>query len=195
MLSQVVSVSLMAIALKSQAQIIQSAVGSPFSLFAGQNFSAWIQQGNANWQIADHQVVMNQGAGWLIGKLTLTNVELEVEYWLDTQAKASLYLRCSNPRYVGPDTAYQINLATQRITGYGAGSIVGFFRARPQNTSSRWNTLKVSARNNYLNIWLNGEKVIDNLHDTHFISGPIALHVTDGEFRIKSFNVTIPGRW
>ena len=183
------------LALNSQAQMIQTAVGSPFSLFAGQDFSAWIQQGNANWQIIDHQAVMNQGGGWLIGRLPLTDFEIETEYWLDEQTEASLYVRCTTPGFVSPETAYQINLSDRQVHGYGAGSLVNMVRAPRVKTQSRWNTLKVSASGAYLNIWLNGRPVVNQFYDTRFASGPIALSVTDGEFRIKSFNVTIPGRW
>lgn len=186
---------LVALASSSQAQVIQTAVGSPFSMFAGQNFSAWTQQGNANWQIVDHQALMNQGAGWLIGKLPLTDFEIETDYWLGEQTQASLFVRCINTRFVSPETAYQINLSDNPIHGYGAGSLVGIAKAPRVKTQSRWNTLKVSARGAYLNVWLNGQAVVNNVYDTRFANGPIALSVEGGEFRIRSFNVTIPGRW
>ena len=173
-----VSVGLAAIPLIPQAQIIQNTVGSPFSMFAGQNFSAWLQQGNANWQIIDQQAVMNQGAGWLIGKLPLANFEVDMEYWSGKQTQASLYIRCTNTGFINSDTAYQINLTNSQTPA-----------------SERWNSLRVSANNAYLNVWLNGKKLVDNLYDTRFASGPLALNVFGGEFRIRKLNVTIPGRW
>lgn len=179
----------------SQAQVIQTAVGSPFSLFANKDFSAWQQQGNANWQITDQQVVMNQGSGWLIGRLPLADFELDTEYWLGQETQASLYVRVSNPGFVSAATSYQINLADKPIGDYGAGAIVGLAQTPPIKTRGRWNTLKVKASGPYLSVWLNGQKVVDQAYDTRFANGVVALHAQDGAFRIKSFNITIPGRW
>ena len=182
-------------AVHSQAQVIQKAVGSPFSLFTGQNFSAWQQQGNANWQIIDQQVVMDQGAGWLISRLSLTDFELDTEYWLGQETQASLYVRVSNLGFISAATAYQINLADKLMGDYGAGAIVGLAQTPPSKTRGSWNTLKVKASGPYLSVWLNGQQVVNNAYDTRFANGVVALHVQDGAFRIKSFNITIPGRW
>lgn len=182
-------------AANSQAQVIQTAVGSPFSLFANKDFSAWQQQGNANWQIIDQQAVMDQGAGWLISRLPLADFELDTEYWLGQKTQASLYVRVSNPGFVSAATAYQINLSDKPVGDYGAGAIVGLAQTPPSKTRGRWNTLKVKASGPYLSVWLNGQQVVNNAYDTRFANGVVALHVQDGAFRIKSFNITIPGRW
>lgn len=183
------------LAFDSRGQMIQKSLGGSFSMFANQDFSAWIQHGNGNWQIVDHQAVMNQGSGWLIGKLPLTNFEIEAEYWLGKQTQASLYVRCTNLGFISPETAYQINLSGRAIHDDGAGNIVGIPQASRAKTQNRWNALKVSANGAYLSVWLNGQAVVKDIYDTRFASGPIVLSVGNGEFRIKSFNVTIPGRW
>lgn len=75
------------------------------------------------------------------------------------------------------------------------GGIVGIAQGSSELTRNRWNALKVTTNGSYLSIWLNNQPVVSNLYDTRFIGGLIALSVAKGEFRIKSFNVTIPGRW
>lgn len=190
-----IGVSFYLLALNSYGQVIQASLGSPFSMFANRDFSAWIQRGNGNWQAVDNQVIINQGGGWLIGRIPLANFEVEMKYWLGEHTQANLYVRCSDIRYIGPDTAYRINLSDRAGSEHGGDSIASVFRAPTSETRNRWNVLKVSAKDSYLSIWLNGRQIVNNLYDTRFASGPFALNVSDGEFRMKSFNVMIPGRW
>lgn len=170
-------------------------VGSPFSMFATQDFSAWTQYGNANWQYVNQQAFMTQGGGWLVSKLPLTNVIVELQYWIGKRTRASFFVRCTDTNFISRETAYQINLSNKVIEGYGAGALVGAVDVSPQKVTDQWNTLKVSVNDSYLNVWLNEHKVIDNLFDTRFAKGPLALHTTGGEFRIRTLNITIPGRW
>lgn len=176
-------------------QVIQTAVGSTFSLFANGDFSAWTQQGSANWQFVNGQAVMNQGAGWLFGRLPFTNFDLDMEYWLSNKAQASLYVRCSDSTYISDETAYKINLGVASVHGYGSGSIVGLARAQKIATGERWNSLQISTRGSYISVWLNGQQVADKVYDTRFASGTLALHAKGGAFSIRKLNVTIPGRW
>lgn len=176
-------------------QVLQKSVGSPFSMFAAQDFSAWKQYGNANWQYVNQQAFMTQGNGWLVSKLPLKNIVVDLQYWVDKNAHASLFVRCTDTNFISQETAYQINLSSKAIDGYGAGALVGTTQVSPQKVSGQWNALKVSINDSYLNVWLNEHKVIDNLFDTRFSSGPLAIHAAGGEFRVQTFNVTIPGRW
>jgi hypothetical protein len=148
-------------------------------LFASHDFSSWQQQGNANWHISNRQVVMNQGSGWLVGRLPLANSEISITYWADAQSQAILYIRCADTRAINRQTAYRIALANPVMT----------------ETHARWNTIKVVTQDAYYNVWLNDLKIIDNRFDPRFSSGPVALHAVQGPLRISAFNVTIPGRW
>lgn len=181
------------------AQVVQTAVGSPFSLFANKDFSAWSKQGSANWQIVDGQAVMNQGSGWLISRLPLTDFDLDTEFWLGSQTQASLYIRCVNSNlvntFISSQTAYQINLGVGSLQDYGPGSIMDLVKAPKLQTGKRWNSLKLSVRGPYLSMWLNGQQVADKAYDTRFPMGPLALNVSDGAFGIRKLNVTIPSRW
>lgn len=177
------------------AQVLQTAVGSPFSMFANKDFSAWLQQGNANWQIVDGQAVITQGGGWLIGRVRLTDFDLNMEFWSGPDTQASLYIRCIDNTYVSDRTAYRINLGTGFIQDYGPGSIVHLLHAPRLATTERWNNLKVSARGPYLSMWHNGQQVAEKFYNTQFPNGTIALYVTNGAFLIKKLDITIPGRW
>lgn len=190
-----IGVSFYLLVLNSYGQVIQTSLGSTFSMFANRDFSAWNQRGNGNWQVVDNQVIINQGGGWLIGRIPLANFEVEMKYWLGEHTQANLYVRCADVRYISPETAYWINLSDQVDGKRGGDSAASIFKASPSETRGHWNVLRVSANDSYLSIWLNGRQMVKNLHDTRFTNGPFALSVGNGEFRISSFNVMIPGRW
>jgi len=178
------------------AQVIQNAVGSPFSMFTQQNFTAWELRGNANWQFVDEQVVMNQGDGWLVSRLSLQDFVIEMTYWTSTDTQVSLFLRCSDPRSIRSDTAYELRLSGSAVGGYGVGSFVGHYRAPPSiKTNGYWKAVKVTATGSYLSVWIDGVKVVDDFYDPSSSRGPVALHSHGGAFRIGAFNLTIPGRW
>jgi hypothetical protein len=181
--------------LDSYGQVIQKSLGSSFSMFANRDFSAWNVLGNGNWHIFGDQVAISQGGGWLIGRLPLANFEVQMEYWAGENTQANLYVRCSDIGHISSETAYRINLSDRVGGGYKDGSFDGVAQVSPSEIRNRWNVLKVSANDSYLNIWLNGRQIVSNLYDTRFASGPFALSVHNGEFRMKSFSVVIPGRW
>lgn len=164
-------------------------------MFAAGDLSAWKQHGNANWQFINQQLVMTQGEGWLVGKLPLQNAIIEVEYMVRPETMASLYVHCTNTNFISSETSYQINLSSFPVDGYGAGSLVGTVSAEQRLNKNQWFTVRVSVIDAYINVWLNGKKVVDNLFDTRFNKGPLAIRASGGEFRIKKFSITIPGRW
>lgn len=176
--------------------MIIKGVGSPFSMFAEQNLSAWEQQGNANWQIDNQQAFMNQGEGLLISRLPLEDFVVDMEYWVSDRAKVILFVRCSDPRSITKDTAYGVVLSENSFGSYGPGALIGRYRADSVvNLHDGYNSLKITGSQGYLTVLLNGVKTVDNLYDMSFKSGPIALRVKKGPIRIKSLNITIPGRW
>lgn len=182
--------------LRASAQVVQNGVGSPFSMFAGHNLSAWEQRGNANWHIDNQLVAMDQGHGWLIGRLRLENFIVDMEYFSTDKTEAAFFFRSLDPRFISKSNAYELLLSGRSVDGYGVGSLVGRYRVPILlSTGNRWNKLRVTATQNYISVWVNDRKVVDNFYDASFNEGLFALHVMHGPFMIKTFNVTIPGRW
>lgn len=178
------------------AQMLIKGVGSPFSMFSQNNLSAWEQRGNANWHIDNYLVSMDQGEGWLVSRLPLEDFIVDMEYSASDTAQVIFFVRCSDPRSITKDTAYGIVLSELSVGKNGLGSLIGGGRADASvKLRDGFNSLKVTGSQGYLTVWLNGVKTIDNLYDTRFKSGPIALRVKKGSIQIKSLDVTIPGRW
>lgn len=178
-------------------QVIQARNGSPFSLFATRDLSAWVQQGNANWSfdLGKNEVFANQGAGYILSRLVLADLELTMEYWMDHATVASLGIRCTNPHLINEDNAYIIGLSNQSEFSYPAGSIVGFSKAVPNVSKLGWNTLSIKMIGTQLTVILNNSTAISNFIDNRFKSGQVAVMLSKGAIKLRTLNVIIPGRW
>ena len=177
------------------AQAILLSDGGTFKLFNGQDTSAWIQVGNANWQIRREELVANQGVGMLLGKFPFADFNFQIDYWVGQGSQVSLFIHCLNPNVINRNTAYQVNLSDVPIDGYGAGSLVGTLMAPPIATANQWNHIALKGRQDKLTIVLNGTVVADNLIVHGFPTGPMAISFEGGELSIKGISAVIPGRW
>jgi hypothetical protein len=176
-------------------QAIQTKLGGQFSLFANSDFSAWIQQGNANWHITNGEVIVDQGSGYIINKFPLRDFVLDVDYWASESAQASLFFKCTNPYLLNTKTAYQLSLTDKPGSPYPAGSLVNIYPLKDSPLATGWNNLTIKVMGQQINVLLNNKLVISNLVDTQFAQGQIAILVDRGVFKIRAVNVVIPGRW
>lgn len=96
------------------------------TLFDGHNLNSWTAVGNANWRLADGIVQAELGNGSLVSKNAYKDFELRAEFWVDAEANSGIFLRCADPKKVGPDSCYEVNIYDQRPEpSYGTGAIVG----------------------------------------------------------------------
>ena len=174
------------------AQAILTKIGSPFSMFNGADLSAWTQTGNISWQINGDELVATQGSGMLVSKLSAPDYLIEFDYWVSDNTQASIYFRCTNPSVINAETAYEVPLVNQ-TNGQAAGSMRLLSRIKPTLVANRWNHMQISAIGTQISITLNG--VTNQVTDTHFDAGPIAVSYQRGGFRLRNINVTIPTRW
>lgn len=180
----------------SFAQALQTRIGGAFSLFNGQDTSAWNRVGNANWYPINNGVAADQGSGLLVGRFAFTDYQVEFEYWIDDKTQFSLFTHCLDSNYISTRTALEINLSNNVSGEYGPGSIVGLKKAISiPSILNRWNTVFISSLSNQLTIIINGTKVIDSFDSGRFTSGPFAIQFNGGNIKITNFSATIPGRW
>jgi hypothetical protein len=181
----------------SSGQAIQNKIGSPFSLFANHDLSAWTQQGNANWNfdVYKNELSANQGAGYILSRLPLADSELTMEYWVDRNSVASLGLRCGNPYLINTDNSYQVSLSEHSNNGFAPGSLIGIAKASKNAFKPGWNDLFIKLIGNQITIVLNKSVVISSALGNRFSQGQVAVILSSGVIKIRSLNVTIPGRW
>ncbi len=178
------------ISANSQAMI--TTLGSPFPLLNGSDLSAWTPKGNASWQINNKELDITQGQGTLVSRLSVPDIQVEFDYWVSDSARASVFFRCTNPDVINADTAYEVSLVNGP-DGLGAGSIRLLGKVKPTQVANQWNHMKISAIGKKISVTLNG--VTDQVIDTRFNAGPLAMNYQGGDFRLKNIYVTIPGRW
>lgn len=173
-------------------QAILNTVGSSFPMFNGADLSAWTKTGNVSWQLGNNELSVSQGSGMLVSRLSAPDYIIEFDYWVSEVTQATIYFRCTNPNAINTDTAYEASLVNQ-VSGVGAGSIRALKKMKPNQVTNQWNHMQISAIGTQISVTLNG--VINQMTDTSFSSGLIAINYQAGELRLKNINVTIPGRW
>jgi hypothetical protein len=173
-------------------QAMLTKLGASFPMFNGNDLSAWIQTGNASWQISGKEIIVNQGSGMLVSRLNIPDYIIEFDYWVSDDAQASMYFRCTDPNVINTETAYEVSLVN-KANGVGAGSIQLLSKVKPNQVANQWNHIQVSAIGTQISVTLNG--IVNQVTDTRFSAGLFAMNYQGGELRLKDINVTIPGRW
>jgi hypothetical protein len=173
-------------------QAILTKVGSSFPMFNGSDLSEWTKTGNASWQIANNELLVTQGSGMLVSRLSISDYIIEFDYWVSDSTQASFYFRCTNPNTINTDTGYETTLVN-KANGVGAGSILLFSKLKPNQVANQWNHIQISAIGNQISVTLNG--IVSQVTDTRFSAGSFAMNYQAGELRLKNINATIPGRW
>lgn len=178
-------------------QILLNKLGTAFPLMSGQDITSWNQKGNANWSaISPNGVAADQGAGLLVGRLSVTDFQLQFTYWLDKDTRFSIFAHCVDTNYIASDTALEINLSSSPDKKYGTGSVIGMFHSNASPAKvNQWNDVTISSISNQLTITINGIPTVDKMNYNNFLSGPFAMKYGGGQLKITNVYATIPGRW
>lgn len=137
----------------------------------------WTRVGDANWRAEDGAIVAYRGkGGFLVSKSSYKDFELRAEFWADPTTNSGIFLRVSNPKRIGADNAYEVNISDQPSDrAYGTGAIVNVAKASPTpKAGGKWNTLEITAKGSQLMVVLNGVQTV-NIQHTRFAQGPLAL--------------------
>lgn len=162
-------------------------------LFNGENLTGWEKSGNASWIVKNGLLIGTQGqnnaAGDLLTKQTYTDFIMILTYRVKWPCNSGLWFR-----YQSPQKAYQAEIIEQKNpecysgTLYRSGkAFLGpgeVFIAANENKKfvkrNGWNTMKVHAESDHVQVWINGHQVAD-LHDDASDSGKIGFEVHPGK--------------
>lgn len=146
------------------------------TLFDGGNLDHWNQIGDANWRLTDGVVMADQGNGFLVSKDSYRDFEIRAEFWADDDANSGIFIRCADPKKVGANNAYEVNIYDKRPDpSYGTGAIVDLAKVAPMpKAGGRWNVFEITAKGSRLTVKLNGVQTVD-VQDSKHASGPFAL--------------------
>ena len=161
-------------------------------LFDGSSIDHLNTVGDANWRIEDGSVIADQssGASFLVTPDAYSDFELELEFWVNTEANSGIFVRCQDPTTITDTSCYEANIYDTRADQtYRTGGIVNV--AEPAEfvyTGGQWNRYEITAEGNRLQVTLNGRDLVD-VEDSQFASGPIALQYGAGIVRFRNVRV------
>jgi hypothetical protein len=159
------------------------------SLLDGTSLTFWDIVGDANWRMEDGSAVADasSAASFLVSKQTYPDFELELEFWVDTEANSGIFLRCQDAAAPSDTTCYEVNIFDTRADQtYRTGSIVNV--AEPDQfvyTGGQWNRFEITAAGDHLQVVLNGRPMVD-VEDSKFADGPIALQYGKGIVKFRN---------
>lgn len=158
-------------------------LGGWTTLIEGESgFENWIRVGDANWRAEDGAIVAYRGkGGFLVSKSSYKDFELRAEFWADPTTNSGVFFRVSNPKRIGPDTAYEVNIFDQSPDpAYGTGAVVRVAKVSPMpKAGGKWNTLEITAKGPQITVVLNGVQTVSMQH-AKFDHGPLALQYGPG---------------
>lgn len=152
-----------------------------------QGLDNWHRVGDANWRPEDGAIVAYRGkGGFLVSKSSYRDFQLRAEFWADPTTNSGIFIRLSNPKRIGADNSYEVNIFDQRPDpAYGTGAIVNVAKVSPMpKAGGKWNTLEITARGRELTVVLNGVQTASIQH-AKFTQGPLALEYGAGVKNIE----------
>ena len=135
--------------------------------------------GDANWRVDGGLIVADKGkGGYLVSKNSYRDFDLYVEFWANAETQSGVFVRAADPKKVGADNAYEVNIYDQRPgQEYRTGGIVNYARVpvpTVYKTNGGWNTFRITARGPEITVEFNGQVTV-HMNNGQFKEGPIAL--------------------
>jgi hypothetical protein len=162
------------------------------TLLNGSDLSGWNVVGDANWRVEGRAARADRStaASFLVSENSFGDFDLELEFWVDTEANSGVFLRCRDPGTITDTSCYEANIFDRRPDQtYRTGSIVNV--AEPAEfvyTGGQWNRLKIRADGARLQVTLNGRAMVDT-KDSRLSRGPIALQYAAGTVMFRNVRI------
>jgi len=171
---------------KAAAPAKAGAVESGFTkVFNGKDLTGWETSGSAKWVVEKGLLIGTQGENNAPGDLFTTasfkDFEAIVTYRAEWPCNSGVWFR-----YQGPNTAYQADILEYANPEAYSGTLYcpgKMFLAvnldKALENRDGWNTIKIRAERDHLQIWFNGKQVAD-VYDTTSDSGKLGFQVHPG---------------
>lgn len=179
----------------NEGQTAKSADAGWTPLFNGKDTTGWINQGKSSWKIQDGMLVGRQGENYAPGDLltekTYRDFELTCTYKMVWPGNSGIWFRYqSAAKNYQADILEWPNPVCYSGTLYCQGKMFIAMNTDPSIVNKTgWNTMKVRAEGDHLQVWLNGHKTAD-LHDDTCDEGRIGFQIHPGE-QFNPMEITI----
>jgi hypothetical protein len=155
-------------------------------LFNGKDLAGWETEGGAKWVVEKGQLVGTQGEnnspGDLFTEASYRDFEAVVTYRVEWPCNTGVWFR-----YQGPDKCYQADILEYANPEAYSGTLYCpgklFLAINADKTlvnRDGWNTIKIRAERDHLQVWFNGKQTAD-VYDTTSDSGKIGFQVHPGD--------------
>ncbi len=155
-------------------------------LFNGKDLTGWQTEGNARWVVENELLIGTQGENNAPGDLFTTDsfgdFEASVTYRTEWPCNSGVWFRYQNPnKSYQADVLEYKNPEAYSGTLYCPGKLfLAINKDKTLINRDGWNTIKIRAEGDHLQIWLNGRQVADVRGDTTSDSGRIGFQVHPG---------------
>lgn len=154
-------------------------------LFNGKDLTGWQTSGDAKWVVENGLLIGTQGPNNAPGDLFTKDIYKDflvtVTYRAEWPCNSGLWFR-----YQSPKKAYQADILEYKNPECYSGTLYcpgKMFLAMNEDKTlvdrEGWNTIKVHAEGDHIQIWINGHQVAD-VHDDTTDSGKIGFQVHPG---------------
>jgi len=155
-------------------------------LFNGKDLTGWETSGEARWVVEDGLLIGTQGENNAPGDLfttqTYTDFVATLAYRVEWPCNSGLWFRYQSPR-----KAYQADILEYKDPECYSGTLYcpgKMFLAMNEDKTlvnrEGWNTIKVRAEDDHLQVWINGRQVAD-VHDDTTDSGKLGFQIHPGD--------------
>ena len=136
--------------------------------------------GDANWRAEGGAIVADKAAngGHLVTPKSYKDFQLRAEFWAERNTNSGIFIRVQDPRKIGANNAYEVNIYDQRPgQEYSTAGIVDFAKVPVPaiyKAEGKWNTFEITAKGSSVTVVFNGTKTVE-LQDSKFAQGPFSL--------------------
>jgi hypothetical protein len=168
--------------------------GGWITLLDSSKMGDWDEVGKANWAMKDGALVADKLDGkdlsYLVSKNAYKDFQIRAEFWVSDDANSGIFIRCEDPKKIGSQTCYEVNIFDQRPDpSYGTGAIVDVAKVDPMpKAGGKWNTYEITAQGSHFVVVLNGQKTAD-AQDSKHASGPVALQYGQGVVKFRKVQI------
>ncbi|MGV3754723.1 MAG: 3-keto-disaccharide hydrolase [Verrucomicrobiota bacterium] len=148
----------------------------PQSLFNGKNLDGWVKLHDGEWTVENGELVARKGVAWttnpevsgswLRTEKEYTDFIFELEYSVNEKGNSGVFIRSAiekNPAFTGHEIQILDDHGREpkKFTTGALYDVVAPSKnmSKPAN---QWNTLKIEAKGPRVQVWHNGEKIVDH---------------------------------
>lgn len=139
-------------------------------LFDGSNLDHWLLASGSTWRVVDGVLVSDGGPGnHLVSRGAWGDFDVSLEFWIDEPGNSGVFIRCADLEAISSRNCYEVNIYDLREDPtYRSGAIVNVAAPLAKiDTIDHWNTYRIRAQGNHLQVWLNGTLTVDAMDDAH----------------------------